>query len=583
MSEKLICKVDLHVHSQYSEIEGGILKKITHSESYTPPQEVYKIAKKRGMNFVTITDHNSIRGPLEIAHHDDVFISEEVTVTFPEDKCEIHVVTLNINEYHHQNISKLRHNIYDLVDYLNSNQIVHFVAHPFSSVNGKLRKEHWEKMLLLFDVFEVRNGVQREKDNLLLEKILKGLTAEKIHQLIDKYKIYPLSQTPWKKSMVGGSDDHGGLYIGKTYTVGRGPGLADFLESIRRGETKAEGKSGTFHTVGHSIYATGYKFYKYRLKKRKLFKFIDKFVTDEIKGKILEKAFFKNGSKLSSIMPKGFLISFFIKKFSKKMPFLYTLRTMGKINKNLPLYAALSPYLFGLAYQNKDRNLTWEVKKYYLDQPDPLKIAIFTDILERKDSLPHHFEFDQTLFEREKIKIISCNRKIKSSNVGIKIFRSVADFPFPIFPDIHLYIPPLLEILSYCEKEDFALIHVLTPGPMGLAGIMVSKLLKIPLIGTYYIDFSKHIQKLITSENFKNLVWKYLGWYYSQMHKIIVTSEKYLQELKEKNISPTKLKFLPCEGIDQYICESSSYQFLKDLLHQENFFKLREIYKEIYV
>jgi len=91
-------KADLHVHSEYSKIEGGALKRITHSESYTPPEEVYRIAKKRGMDFITITDHNSIQGALKISHFDDVFISEEVTTKFPEDGCEIHLITLNINE-----------------------------------------------------------------------------------------------------------------------------------------------------------------------------------------------------------------------------------------------------------------------------------------------------------------------------------------------------------------------------------------------------------------------------------------------------------------------------------------------------
>ena len=52
-------------------------------ECATPPQEVYELAKRRGMDFVTITDHDTIAGVLEIADRPDVFISEELTAALP--------------------------------------------------------------------------------------------------------------------------------------------------------------------------------------------------------------------------------------------------------------------------------------------------------------------------------------------------------------------------------------------------------------------------------------------------------------------------------------------------------------------
>ncbi|MBC7188724.1 PHP domain-containing protein, partial [Candidatus Aerophobetes bacterium] len=113
--EKTFFKADLHVHSTFSEVEKGILKRIIPSESYTLPSEIYRIARKRGMDFVTITDHNSIRGALEIAHLPGVFISEEVTATFPEDGCKVHIIVLDINENQHKEIQMLRENIYELV------------------------------------------------------------------------------------------------------------------------------------------------------------------------------------------------------------------------------------------------------------------------------------------------------------------------------------------------------------------------------------------------------------------------------------------------------------------------------------
>src|ERR687898_67604 len=75
--------VDMHCHSAASELSKlGIQRALGLPECGTPPEEVYELAKCRGMDFVTITDHDTIDGCLEIADRPDVFISEELTTWF---------------------------------------------------------------------------------------------------------------------------------------------------------------------------------------------------------------------------------------------------------------------------------------------------------------------------------------------------------------------------------------------------------------------------------------------------------------------------------------------------------------------
>ena len=45
----------------------GVQRALGLPECATPPEEVYALAKRRGMDFVTITDHDTIAGALEIA------------------------------------------------------------------------------------------------------------------------------------------------------------------------------------------------------------------------------------------------------------------------------------------------------------------------------------------------------------------------------------------------------------------------------------------------------------------------------------------------------------------------------------
>ena len=61
----------------------GVQRALGLPECATPPEEVYALAKRRGMDFVTITDHDTIDGVLAIADRPDVFVSEELTAALP--------------------------------------------------------------------------------------------------------------------------------------------------------------------------------------------------------------------------------------------------------------------------------------------------------------------------------------------------------------------------------------------------------------------------------------------------------------------------------------------------------------------
>lgn len=256
-------KIDLHVHSKFSKRPSQwVLQKIGCPESFTEPQQVYNIAKKRSMDMVTITDHNTIDGALEIAHLPGTFVSEEITAYFPEDGCKVHVLAYNINEAQHEDIQKVRENIFDLAAYLQSEKICHILAHPLYSVNDRLTADHFEKLLLLFRNFEI-NGARDERQSECLKMILKGLTSEDMEYMSEKHGIVPAFPDPWRKNLTGGSDDHSGLNISRTHTVV--PGLSDVestLRAIDSGGARVVRQTSTPLTLAHNLYGIAYQFYR---------------------------------------------------------------------------------------------------------------------------------------------------------------------------------------------------------------------------------------------------------------------------------------------------------------------------------
>src|SRR5438128_792445 len=207
-------KCDLHIHSRFSaRSEEWLFRRFDFPDSYSDPRELHRQLIERGMGFVTITDHDTIDGCLEIRDLPNTFISEQVTAYFPQDPCKIHLLVWGITTAQHQDISVFRSNIFQLQKYLAEHRIAHAIAHPLYSVNGKLTAAHLERLVLLFKHFEGINGLRDSLLSDLATNLLRELTPAKIEEFDRRHNLPPTHSEPWKKILVGGSDDHGGKFL----------------------------------------------------------------------------------------------------------------------------------------------------------------------------------------------------------------------------------------------------------------------------------------------------------------------------------------------------------------------------------
>src|SRR5215813_9920650 len=232
-------RVDFHIHSYASNVTDYYASNsLAIPESYSDPIENYRLLKTRGMDLVTLTDHNSIDGVKVMldAGLEDVFISAEMTATFPEDGCNIHVTAANISESEFAEIDRLRPNVYEMVAYLDERiraeedcpdgrRLAYFMTHPLMSTQnrpygreGALSVWHIERAMLMFDCLEVRDGTRARSSNPPTARVLASLDAKKIEELAAKHGIEPKGRMPWRKAVVGGSDDHSGINPGRTWT-----------------------------------------------------------------------------------------------------------------------------------------------------------------------------------------------------------------------------------------------------------------------------------------------------------------------------------------------------------------------------
>lgn len=239
-------KLDAHVHTYYS--GNTTIKPIDRllMESYSTPEEVYRVAKRRGMDLVTITDHNSIAGVLTIADRSDVIVGCEVTAVFPEDGVNCHIGVLGINETQHPDIQRLRSNALELAQYLQERRIFSILNHVASTSAGRLSASHIFALLPWIDAVEIRNGTRLRSQN---------RTAAALAHAHGKVT-------------AAGSDSHTYRGIGKTYiTCENARNRDEFLIELRRGRVHAGGRDGCRFTLAADILRLAARFYADGLEK----------------------------------------------------------------------------------------------------------------------------------------------------------------------------------------------------------------------------------------------------------------------------------------------------------------------------
>ncbi len=618
-------KVDLHVHSKHSTRPSQwVLQKLGCPESFVEPATLYRIAREKGMDMVTICDHNTIAGSLEISHLDNTFISEEITTFFPEDGCKIHVLAWDIDEAVHDDVQHIRKNIYELVSYLQQNNIRHGVAHPLFAVNDKLTLPAFEKLLLLFKNFEI-NGTRDGEQNHLLQAVLASLTPEIIEELANTYTIEPAFNEPWVKNLTAGSDDHSGLNIASIHTVVENAyDLDSFFKGLASGGSRPEGVYAEPKTFAYNLYGITYQFFKNKfnlgqyVNKDKFLTCLDRMLCPEPMAKptistriqsyihhsgVLRlgrkpEQDFREAHKLlrakaeevfyedqdmqhyaktgegDAIQPEERWYQLASKSANRSLSY-YADTLLDNLTRANPfslfqdiasagsLYTLMSPFFISYTLFAKDRAFCREVCTRFQCSNDavnkPMKLAHFTDTFFDTNgvarTLQQHVQMAQKSGKDYSVLTCAPDKDMKAASIdtvsfpGVVNFQPVGLYDFPEYPSLKLFYPPWLEMLSYVYENGYTHLHSATPGPIGLAALLVSQILKLPISGTYHTALPQYAWYLTEDNAMEDMTWKFMVWYYNQMDKVYVPSKAFGDELTEKGVKEHKITIYP-RGVD---------------------------------
>ncbi|MBT3232311.1 MAG: glycosyltransferase [Calditrichaeota bacterium] len=633
-----MAKVDLHIHSKYSDYPTEwFLQKIGAGESYSEPETLYQLAKERGMSFVTITDHNAFEGSFELAEkYQDAFTGVESTVYFPEDGCKFHLLIWNLTGKQFEDIQNIRKDIYQTRDYLVENRLPHSVAHATDILSQKLNLEHLEKLILLFDVFEVANGGRTKSSNKIWFNYLQSLKKNSIESLQKKYGIAPQHSNSWKKGYTGGSDDHAGLWVGKTYTMAAADNPKDFLSHIRGRKTLAKGRSQDFQGLVFSVYKIASEFSSTQglsfirslpinafsqliFGKRKV-SVIDRLTALVMKADIKKRykrpiaefiegiSHGKNKSidtnldllydKISDFVDEVFLD--LVKTVQKSLTKGDIIGLISGLSSSLPAFFLIVPFFSSFIHMNNNRKLLFQLQDK-LPEKSNKRILWFTDTLNDLNGVS--------------ITLKQLGWKFYANNIDIRIVASLLDneitgdlppnmlnlpaaydFRLPYYEQYIMKVPSILRALKLLNDFEPDEIFISTPGPVGLLGVLMSRLFKIPVTGIYHSDFTLEFGEIDGDESIVEALESFTKWFYTLMDNIKVPTTAYIDILENRGFDRSRMSVFPrqidndtfrprsteeCETSGIEIPDGFNLLFVGRVSKDKNLDFLTKVYREV--
>ena len=190
-------KIDMHIHSDYS--WDCIMK----------TEKIAKIAKRKGLDGISITDHDTMDGLKQKCN----LIKKFDLLSIPGVEIKRNKSDFLIYFVEDKNILKI-HNTVELIDIVHSFEGIIALAHPYRRGYELPGKEILERI----DAIEVFNSRSRLEDN------------RKAIQLAEKFN----------KITIGGSDAHTYRYIGLGTTIIEGNDIEDIKRNMLKNRVKIE-------------------------------------------------------------------------------------------------------------------------------------------------------------------------------------------------------------------------------------------------------------------------------------------------------------------------------------------------------
>ncbi len=137
--------------------------------------------------------------------------------------------------------------------------------------------------------------------------------------------------------------------------------------------------------------------------------------------------------------------------------------------------------------------------------------------------------------------------------------RSVS-VPIPFYREMRMYLPRMRRFRNALEADGVRLLHLTTPGPIGLAARYFASRYNLPLMGSFHTNLGDYTAILSGSPRLGRSIDQYMRWLYGTCETVLVPSRDTLDHLVTRGWSADRLAIWP-RGVDTTIFSPARRSF----------------------
>lgn len=183
--------------------------------------------------------------------------------------------------------------------------------------------------------------------------------------------------------------------------------------------------------------------------------------------------------------------------------------------------------------------------------PHPLRVCLFTDTLGDVNGVSR-------FIRNVAVQALECGRELHAitstrfecpARPNIHNLKPLWARPMPKYPQLELAVPPRREMFELADRIRPDVVHVSTPGPVGVAGRRYARRRGLPLVGTYHTDFPAYIDHLFDDVVCTWTCAATMRWFYRPFERLFTRSDDYAVAMGRVGIRRERIvRLLP--GID---------------------------------
>jgi len=167
---------------------------------------------------------------------------------------------------------------------------------------------------------------------------------------------------------------------------------------------------------------------------------------------------------------------------------------------------------------------------------DTIKIALFTDTICDANGVSRFLQdmAKEALKKDVEFNILSSTVKTYCDELSnIHIFKPSFKMKMPFYKELDLVVPPIFKMAKKLKELDPDVVHVSTPGFIGLVGLLIAIRYKKPVVGTYHTDFPMYLYKNTNSKLVKAITSFFMRLFYIKFKTLATRSKEYIQNIQQ--------------------------------------------------